>query len=133
MARQLSFRSMGLRPCGAIAQRQYFPYKMQWIVDEMHLQGIMADCTPRPRCTYIRATWPPRGRGRGESLCSPRRIEAKLRAVQALELWQAGATWEAIAHQLGYSDKSGAWRAVRRLFDRLDYDRWLRQEAQRYQ
>src|SRR5882762_11924855 len=38
-----------------------------WIDDE----------TPLPGHTYTRATWPPRGQGRGESLSSPRRIEAK--------------------------------------------------------
>jgi hypothetical protein len=56
----------------------------------------------------------PRGRGRGESKTSPRRIAAKLRAAEALKLWADGATNAAIARQLGYRDASGAWRAIDR-------------------
>src|SRR5690349_15866657 len=44
--------------------------------------GTICDATPTPGRTYTRYTWPPRGRGRGESLTSPRRIEAKLRTVE---------------------------------------------------
>ncbi len=135
MARQLSFRAMGIRPMGVFKQRRTFEHKYTLI------DGHLAVVDPRPGRTYVKAekgqghaySWPPVGRGRGESLYSPRRIEAKLRAVQAFELWRAGATWEQVARKLGYADKSGAWRAVRRMIDRLDYDRWLKQEAKRYQ
>jgi hypothetical protein len=56
----------------------------------------------------------PRGRGRGESKTSPRRIAAKRRAAEALRLRAAGATYAAIARHLGYRDASGAWRALDR-------------------
>ena len=56
----------------------------------------------------------PRGRGRGESRTSPRRIRAVERATEALRLRAAGRTYEAIATALGYRDASGAWRAVDR-------------------
>ena len=56
----------------------------------------------------------PRGRGRGESKTSPRRIEAKRRAAEALKLRARGATYAAIARRLGYRDASGAWRAIDR-------------------
>jgi hypothetical protein len=51
-------------------------------------------------------------RGRGEDPASPRNIEAAERRARALELKKAGATYDQIATQLGYSDKSGAYRAV---------------------
>jgi hypothetical protein len=95
MARQLSRyftkKSLGLRRVGAIATRRHFQRKMAYINDELHPRwlyphGVLADVTPRPERTYTRATWPPRGRGRGESLTSPRRIEAKLRAHKAYAL-----------------------------------------------
>jgi hypothetical protein len=56
----------------------------------------------------------PRGRGRGESKTSPRRIAAKLSAAEALRLRFGGMTYEAIARQLGFRDASGAWRAIDR-------------------
>ena len=56
----------------------------------------------------------PRGRGRGESKTSPRRIAAKLRAADAIRLRAAGATYQAIALHLGFRDASGAWRAIDR-------------------
>lgn len=135
MARQLLMRSMGFRPIGAFVQRQSFPHK------EAVIDGYLAIVDPRPGRTYVKAergqghaySWPPVGRGRGESLCSLRRIEAKERAYQAFVLWSDGATWEAVARELGYADKSGAWRAVRRMFDRQDYDRWLRDQEAKYQ
>ena len=124
MAHQLSsyysFKSFGIRPCGALAPRR-LPRKYAWVKDEFHPHGILADVTPEPGRSYTRATFPPRGRGRGESLTSPRRIEAKQRAYRALQLWRSGLTWQSIARRLGYKDKSGAWRAVRRLIDRVDY------------
>jgi hypothetical protein len=111
MAYQHCYASIGRRT----------PYrKTAWIKDEFHPDGIVADVTPAPGHSYTRATWPPRGRGRGESLTSPRRIEAKLRAAKALELRSQGHSWETIARRLGYRDRSGAWRAVRRAADRAD-------------
>ena len=90
--------------------------KMAWVVDEWHPQGCMCDVTPRPGHTYVRATWPPRNRGRGESLTSPRRMASKFRALRAFQLRIEGYTWRQIAARLGFKDKSGAWRAVNRLF-----------------
>ncbi len=66
---------------------------------------------------YTRETWPPRGRGRGESLTSGRRIQAKLRALEVIQLRRAGHTYAMIAVRLGFRDKSGAWRALHRCFD----------------
>lgn len=37
--------------------------------------------------------------------------------VRALQLRRAGATYDQIANQLGYADRSGAYRAVRRALD----------------
>lgn len=42
--------------------------------------------------------------GRGESKTSQRRLQAHARAVQALELRKAGATYDAIAKRLGVTD-----------------------------
>jgi hypothetical protein len=67
-----------------------------------------------PGKTYCSDCWPPRGRGRGESLYSPRRIRAKLRAQSAVRLHLKGLTYEDIARTLGYKDRSGAWRAIMR-------------------
>jgi len=41
-----------------------------------------------------------------------RRVKAHQRHLQALELRQAGATYQVIADQLGYADAHGAHRAV---------------------
>ena len=111
--------------------------KLAWINDEMHPRslypdGVLADVTPAPGCTYTRATWPPRGRGRGESLLSPRRIEAKLRALRVLHLRMAGLSFAAIARRLGFRDRSGPWRAMRRTCDRVDQDNARREELKRY-
>jgi hypothetical protein len=54
-----------------------------------------------------------------ESLHSPRRVEAKKRATQAMELRLAGATYDEIAEALGWKDKSSAYRAVARGIDRM--------------
>lgn len=82
-------------------------------------------CEHRPDQTYTRAPcscgrelWPPRGRGRGESLNSPRRQRAQMKAIQATELYTQGWSYAAIARKLGYADTSGAWRAVQRLRDK---------------
>lgn len=42
-----------------------------------------------------------------------KRHEAAERRRQALELRKAGATYDAIAQQLGYKSRDGAWRAIR--------------------
>src|SRR5947209_19646099 len=96
--------------------------KQEWITDEFHSHGVLADVTPMPGRTYTRYTWPPRGRGRGESLTSPRRIDAKLRTVQVFRLRMAGYTWQQIARTLGFRDASGPYRAYRRTIDRVDLD-----------
>jgi hypothetical protein len=83
--------------------------------------GTLCDVTPAPGHTYTRYTWPPRGRGRGESLYSPRRIAAKLRAYQVIRLHVAGYTYEQIAHAPGFRDASGPYRAMKRTFDRIDW------------
>src|SRR5262249_38937908 len=94
--------------------------------------GTWCDVTPAPGRTYTRYTWPPRGRGRGESLYSPRRIAAKLRAYQVIRLHVAGYTYEQIAPKLGFRDASGAYRAMKRTLDRIDWDRQRRAELRKY-
>ena len=74
-------------------------------------------------CSCGRPLWPPRGRGRGESLLSPRRIAATLRTAEALRLRIEGATYAAIARQLGYRTRGGAWRAIHRALARYPYGR----------
>src|SRR5579859_1951981 len=56
----------------------------------------------REPCSCGRALWPPRGRGRGESLTSPRRMEAFLRSFDAMALHVKGYPYRIIAQQLGY-------------------------------
>lgn len=129
MARQNPLYMQGVK---ALAYKWYYPPKTAWIVDELHPHGVWADVSPAPHCTYTRATWPPRGRGRGESLTSPRRIEAKLRAAQVLELRFAGYTWDSIARKCGFRDPSGPWRAIRRASDRGCYNDYIKRQAQNY-
>jgi hypothetical protein len=83
--------------------------------------GTIIDATPAPYRTYTRATWPPRGRGRGESLYSERRINAKIRAVECFKLRIQGNTWQYIGSVTGLST-SGAYRAVQRAKDRVAWD-----------
>jgi hypothetical protein len=79
----------------------------------------------REPCSCGRELWPPRGRGRGESLLSPRRIEAKLKAVDALALHIQGWPYRAIAAKLAYKTTSGAWQAVQRIRDHeAEWARW---------
>jgi hypothetical protein len=85
--------------------------------------NVWVDKSPAPGHTYTRATWPPRGRGRGESLYSPRRVEAKLRAIEVIQLRTEGHTWDHIARVTGFKDPSGPYRAMKRAMDRLDWDR----------
>lgn len=82
----------------------------------------------RQPCSCGRTLWPPRGRGRGEALLSRRRVAAKLRALEALELWSSGLSYRRIAAQLGYQTAGGAWRAVQRLF--AHQAEWERHEAE---
>jgi hypothetical protein len=74
-------------------------------------------------CSCGREVWPPRGRGRGESLYSPRRIEAKLRAVEAFKLRCQGWRFKQIAAHLGYGSAKSAWRAWRRTLDEVTAQR----------
>jgi hypothetical protein len=49
-----------------------------------------------------------------ESKTSPRRLEAHQKRARALELRKAGATFEQIAQQVGYSGRSKAYEAVQK-------------------
>jgi hypothetical protein len=130
MTRQHSFPSMGF---SYPPRRTYRTWrKEEWIRDEFHPQGVLADVTPRPGHTFTASTYPPRGRGRGESLSSPRRIEAKMRASRVLELRMQGHTWEKIAQHLGYRDRSGPYRAAQRVFERIDMNDARRAHYARY-
>ncbi len=82
------------------------------------------DCPHKPWQTYTkypcscgRELWPPRGRGRGESLYSPRRIQAKMRAIEAMTLRGQGCRWRVIADKLGYCSAQSAWNAVQHYID----------------
>lgn len=87
--------------------------------------NVWIDTTPSPGRTFTRDTWPPRGRGRGESLTSARRIAAKMRAVEVVRLrLMEQCTWEQIAAVVGFKDASGAYRAYWRLLDRVNWDQW---------
>lgn len=85
--------------------------------------GTVCDVTPAPGRTYTRYTWPPRGRGCGESLTSIRRVQAKLRAVEVIRMRADGHTWQTIARALGFKDASGPYRAMKRALDRIDWDK----------
>jgi hypothetical protein len=96
-------------------------------------------CRHKPGQTYTkypcvcgRELWPPRGRGRGESLHSPRRIVAKLNAVEAYKLHLAGWTYQQIAARLGYQTRQGAWRAVRRTLDAVTAQRNWEEQSRQY-
>lgn len=52
------------------------------------------------------------GHGRGEDAASPNRIEAATKRARALELRKAGATYDVIATQVGYSNRGNAYRAI---------------------
>jgi hypothetical protein len=101
--------------------------KQTW--DNYILDGnVWVDASPMPGHTYTRATWPPRGRGRGESLLSPRRVRAKLRAIEVIQLRTEGHTWDFIARVTGFKDASGPYRAMKRAIDRVDWDRQRQDE-----
>jgi len=63
----------------------------------------------------------------GESKSSKRRIEAKEKQKQALQLRMAGITFDEIAERLGYAQKSGAFHAVAKALNDIP-----RREAQDY-
>lgn len=88
-----------------------------------YIDGVLTDVSPAPGRTYTRETWPPRGRGRGESLTSDRRIRAKLRTVEVIRLRAQEHTWQEIANRLGFKDPSGPYRAMKRAIDRIDWDK----------
>lgn len=48
--------------------------------------------------------------------------DERLRAQQCLKLRTGGLTWQEIADQLGYADRSGARKAVERLLDRTEFE-----------
>ncbi|MDL4812798.1 hypothetical protein [Actinomadura opuntiae] len=52
------------------------------------------------------------GHGRGEDAASARRVEAAQKRARALELRKAGATYDQIAQQVGFSNRGTAQRAV---------------------
>jgi len=95
--------------------------RLSWRKEEW-IGGCLHDTTPRAGNTYTRETWPPRGRGRGESLYSIRRVHAKLRAIEVFRLRIQDKTWQHIADTLGYRTASGAYRAYKRMNDRMDWD-----------
>lgn len=109
----------------ATAQRQSW-HKTEWI------DGILTDVTPAPGRTFTHETYPPRGRGRGESLTSPRRVAAKLRTSQVIRMRGQGRTWQEIARELGFKDASGPYRAYKRAIDRVDWNARRRQELKCY-
>lgn len=94
---------------------------------QMLIDGVLHDVSPAPGRTYTRMTYPPRGRGRGESLCSVRRINAKIRALECFRLRADGHTWQHIGQMTGLST-SGAYRAVQRAKDRVAWDEKRKQE-----
>lgn len=74
----------------------------------------------REPCICGRDLWPPRGRGRGEALSSPRRVVAQSRIPEMIEMYGKGATWAQIAEAFGYAGPSGPWQLVYRTLDQLD-------------
>lgn len=56
---------------------------------------------------------------RGGKKTSPETAAAKVKAAKALELRMEGKTFEAIAQELGYAGKQGAYDAVKRSLDAI--------------
>jgi hypothetical protein len=108
--------------------RPHVPYEALW--SDAWDGERLCPHTPHQRytrypCSCGRELWPPRNRGRGEPLTSPRRIAAKLKAVDALALRVQGWSFRVIAAKLGYKTTSGAWQAVQRIRDHeADWARW---------
>lgn len=50
------------------------------------------------------------------------KLKSKERAIQALELRKAGASFSQIASQLDYADESGARKAVQTLMNKREYE-----------
>lgn len=50
------------------------------------------------------------------------KLKKKERAIQALELRKAGASFAVIADQVGFADESGARKAVKALMDKREYE-----------
>lgn len=78
------------------------------------------DAYTRAPCSCGRELYPLRGRGKGEPLSSPRRIKAKLKAIEAEKLSIQGYTYATIARKLGYQTPSGVAKALQRLRDYRD-------------
>lgn len=77
----------------------------------------------QPGRRYCRHCYPPRGRGRGEDLYSPRRAQALMKAVEATKLrWEYELTYEQIARRLGYGSRAAAYNAIWRLNRRRNAD-----------
>lgn len=129
MARQ-KFDNMGYRLMGRPRSAPRQTWRKEEYSQGRHdvPDGTLCDETPEAGRTYTRRTWPPRGRGRGESLYSPRRMKAKLRAIEVLRMRIANHTWAHIARVLGFKDASGAYRAYRRAIDRVDWDNQRRRQ-----
>ena len=56
------------------------------------------------------------------SKTSPAKVSASEKARQALVLRQSGLTYAQIAERLGYSDESGARKAVEKLLSRVEFE-----------
>ena len=59
------------------------------------------------------------GRARNGAKTSPETAAAKVKAAKALELRMEGKTFAAIAEELGYAGKQGAYDAVKRSLDAI--------------
>jgi|SRR5579871_1043612 len=55
--------------------------------------------------------------GQGESKASKRRVEARLKQRRAMEMRLAGASYQKIADELGYSGTAGSYKAVMSAMD----------------
>ena len=55
-------------------------------------------------------------------ILSPKAIQKREKARQALNLRTSGLQWKAIAEQLGYSDESGARKAGLNLLERIEFE-----------
>lgn len=51
-----------------------------------------------------------------------RQPDERARAAKALDLRQQGRTWQQVANELDYADRSGAYKAVQRLLDRTEFE-----------
>src|SRR5260370_34801234 len=85
--------------------------------------GARRRCCDRTRCPV----WPvrlPDDREEPKKLSDPSQnkpdADERQRAAQALELRTSGMTYAAVAAALGYSDESGARKAVDRLLSRVE-------------